>query len=172
MRAHRLLGITVGLMFGVLLNGAAVHSQRSYIKGLFVATRSGPPVELIAWAEEGPRRRLGMVGSIDDVPVVPNVTRLLCNLPFWKPAGVMIASHQIFTDERAERRYLRFATRPLNIYAIEIRIVELEQRAALERLYHNVRASEDNPAYVFVILQSDGFVRYYPFRIQPNEEKP
>ena len=150
------------------LSASAAEAQRSYIKGLFVGTRSGTPVELIAWAEEGPRRRLGMVGSIEDVPLVPDITRLLCNLPFWKPVGVMIASHQIFRDERAERRYLRFATRPLNIYAVEIRIVELEQRASVERLYDNVKAGDDNPAYVFVILQSDGFVRYYPFRIQPD----
>ncbi len=142
------------------------HAQRAYINGVFVGIRDGSPVELIAWAEAGPRGMLTLTaGSFEDVPLISGVTRLLSNLPMWKPVGVMVASHEIFRDERAERRVLRFATRPLNISAIEIRVADLERREQIDRLFRSVRARDDNPAYVFLVLQSDGLVRYYPFRI-------
>ena len=154
--------LVIGIAVAAL---APLGAQRSYIKGLFVGTREGP-VELIAWAEAAARGRLSMAsGSIEDVPVVPNVMRVLCNLPLWRPVDVMVASHAIFSDERAERRHLRFATRPLNIYALEMRVADLERRATIERLFRSVRANDDRPGYVFLVLESSGLLRYYPFRI-------
>ncbi len=159
-----------GVIAGLILVAAAAAqgraaAQRGYPPGVFVGTPGGP-VELIAWAEAIRNGQLRMSsGTLKDVPSVSSVTRVLANLPNWKPAGVLIASEEIFRDEYAERRQLPFATRPLDVSAIEIRIADLERTDRLRRLLHNVRASEDTPGYVFVVMASGGLGRFYPFRI-------
>ena len=65
---------------------------RGYSHGVFVGTEHGP-IELTAYAE------------------VVTIQRILCNLPNWQPGAIMIASQEIFINEKAERRELRFAVR-------------------------------------------------------------
>jgi hypothetical protein len=158
------------LVASVGVIGPAFQAQR-YVDGIFVGTRDGP-VELITWAEVvgSGVLRLGS-GSFEDIPVVPHVIRVLCSLPTWKATGVMVATHDVFRRERAERRVLTFATRPLNVYAVEMRVADLERTEAVARLFRSVRASDDNPGYVFVIMHSAGMTRYYPFRIQHDVER-
>jgi hypothetical protein len=156
---------------GVALIGVASSDRQRYVDGIFVGTRDGP-VELLTWAEQvgSGVLRLG-AGTFEDIPVVPHVLRVLCSLPTWKATGVMVASHEVFRRERAERRVLPFATRPLNVYAVEMRIADLERAGAVARLFRSVRASDENPGYAFVIVHSAGMTRYYPFRIQPDIER-
>lgn len=155
-------------MAALLAPPAYVPGQPGNVKGVFVGIRNGAPVELIAWAESRFQGQLRMAsGSLEDVPLVSSITRLLCSVPNWKPAGVIVASEEIFRSERAERRHLPISGRMLNVYTVELRVADLERPATVARLLRDVKASADDPGYVFVILQSGGLIRYYPFRIAP-----
>jgi len=95
----------------VLVSQAAVAGQGSYSHGVFVGTSHGP-IELTAYAEVATNGRLRMAkGSRENIPTLSEVLRVLCNLPNWQPGAIMIASQDIFIDEKAERRELRFAVR-------------------------------------------------------------
>lgn len=155
------------LAAAVLAPTALAARDQRYINGLFVSA-GAQPIELIAFAEAAPGRRLKMVqGTLEDVPTVGphQMLRVLCSLPLWKPAGVMITSAAIFSEDDAETRRLPFATRMLNIYALELRLSDLERTDVVARLLRSVNASDDNPGYVFIILHSDGLTRFFPFRL-------
>lgn len=166
MRSLRALVLVGGLLTGI----TTAHAQR-YVNGIFVGT-SGGPIQLITWAEQVGSGvfRLG-TGSFEHIPVVPDVIHVRCSLPSWRVAGVVMASHDVFRTYLAERKVLPFATRPLNVYAVEMRIADLEKPDRVARLFRSVRASDDNPGYVFVIMHSAGMTRYYPFRIQHDVER-
>jgi hypothetical protein len=143
-----------------------------YIDGVFVAPRGGAPIELIAYAEARSTGMLNMQrGTLEDAPLVHELVSVLTSIPNWRPQSVTVSTEEIFRDERAERRALVFAVNKLNVYALGLRISDLERREKIESLLKSVRASYDNPGYAFIGMQSDGYVRYYPIRLTPMERR-
>ena len=150
----------------VLVSQAAVAGQGSYSHGVFVGTPHGP-IELTAYAEVATNGRLRMAkGSRENIPTLSEVLRVLCNLPNWQPGAIMIASQDIFIDEKAERRELRFAVRRLNISALELKVEDLERKDRLAQLLEGVGASETSPAFAFVVMVGNGMSRFYPFKVR------
>lgn len=156
----------------VALAGFASEAQVvRYIDGIFVAPRTGAPIELIAYAEQTSVGRLRMVeGTLDDAPLVHEVVSVLASLPHWKPIGAFVTTTELFKDERAERRNMSFAVSKLNVYALGLRIADLESRDKIEDILEAVRASYDKPAYAFIVMSNDGYIRYYPMRLTPLEQ--
>jgi len=158
----------IGLSFALawILSGSGAASGQSYLPGVFVATEHGP-IELTAYAEVVTNGQLRMAkGSRENIPTLADIQRVLCNLPNWQPGAIMIANQEIFIDEKAERRELRFAVRRLNISALELKVEDLERRDRLAQLIQGVGASEKSPAYVFVVMVGNGMSRFYPFRVR------
>ena len=79
----------------------------------------------------------------------------------WRPELVWLSTRTVFKDEYAERRILPFAVRPLNISALELRISDLEDPARVKKLLGYVRATANNPAYLFITLSIGGVTRDY-----------
>jgi hypothetical protein len=149
----------------VVDSGALAAGQGGYVHGVFVGTPAGP-IELTAYAEATTTGQLRMAkGDIGNVPTLPDPQRILCNLPNWQPGGIVIASHEIFNDERAERREVPFATRRLNMSALEVRVEDIERKDRLAELVRSVKGSKTSPVYVFVIMATNGLSRFYPFRV-------
>jgi hypothetical protein len=148
---------------------ASVAAAQEYHHGIFVATPHGP-IELTAWAEVARTGQLRMAkASLGNVPTITDFLAVLCNLPNWRPGGVMIASELIFRDERAERREVPYALKLKNISAFEVRVEDVERKETLARLIRDVRATDDFPAYVFVVMTANGLNRLYPFRVKAEE---
>ena len=153
------------VMVGALMRGSIAAGQ-VYHDGVFVATPHGP-IELTAWAEVMRSGQLRMAkASLGNVPTVTEFLAILCNVPNWRPGGVMIASELIFSDERAERREVPYAVKLKSISAFEVRVEDVERKENLARLIRDVRASDDSPAYVFVVMTANGLNRLYPFRVR------
>jgi hypothetical protein len=162
--------VAPAIIAGVVVVAAEGQVVR-YIDGLFVAPRGGAPIELIAYAEELSIGTLRMqYGTLEDAPLVHEVVSVLATIPNWRPRSVIIASAAVFRDHRAERRSIVFAVNKLNVYALGLRISDLEERSKVESLLRAVRASYDNPGYAFIGMESDGYVRYYPMRLTPHEK--
>jgi hypothetical protein len=147
---------------------AAAAAQTTYVPGVFVGTPRGP-VELIAYSEIAPSGRMRMADrtSLDDVPTVETVQRILCSMPEWTPTRVWMASHEIFNDERAERRQLAVTHRQFNVYTVELRVPDLEDPEKVARLVKQVRGTGGEPAYVFVSMDNQlGVGRHYVVRLR------
>lgn len=158
--------LVLGIVLAGALRSAPVAAGQSYHDGVFVATQHGP-IELTAYAEVMRSGQLRMAkASLGNVPTVTEFLAVLCNLPNWRPGGVMIASELIFSDERAERREVPYALKLKNISAFEVRVEDVERKENLARLIRDVRASDDAPAYVFVVMTANGLNRLYPFRVR------
>jgi len=150
----------------MLAPGAPAAGQGGYLHGVFVGTPDGP-IELTAYAEAAATGQLRMAkGSIGNVPTLSDAQRILCNLPNWHPGGIVIATQEIFSDERAERREVPFATRRLNVSALEVRVEDIERKDRLTDLVRSVGASDTSPAYVFIVMATNGLSRFYPFRVR------
>lgn len=162
-----LRALAISLAVAWLLDpGALVARQVGYAHGVFVGTEHGP-VELTAYAEPATNGQLRMAkGSFENVPTFADVQRILCNVANWEPSAIFVATQEIFQDERAERREVRFALRRLNISALELRVEDLERQDRLTALIQRVGASEKSPAYVFVVMTTNGLNRFYPFRVR------
>jgi hypothetical protein len=162
----------VSVLVAASLSGLAADAQVvRYIDGVFVAPKGGTPIELIAYAEARSTGILRMShGTLEDAPLVHEVVSVLASLPQWRPQSVTISTEEIFRDERAERRGVVFAVTKLNVYALGLRISDLEERARIDALLRAVRASATNPGYAFIGMESDGAVRYYPMRLTPMEK--
>jgi hypothetical protein len=162
-------------LLGALVAATGLTSEAQvvrYVDGVFVALRSGPPIELMAYAEVRSSGVLVMArGELEDAPFVSELVSVLASLPTWRPRSVTIATNEIFRDERAERRSVVFAVQKLNVYALGLRISDLERRDKIEQLLKAVRASYDNPGYAFIGMESSGInTRYYPMRLTPLEK--
>ncbi len=139
---------------------ATLHGQR-YIDGVFVYD-GRDPIELLAYATSLPSGGMELArASFDDVPVLTQVRGVLCSIPNWKPERVWAGSKAVFHDHRAARRDLRFQVRQLNIYALDLRVADVDQPAGVSRLASRVRASPDNPLFLFVTMTSDRILREY-----------
>ena len=143
-----LRALAISLAVAWLLDpGALVARQVGYAHGVFVGTEHGP-VELTAYAEPATNGQLRMAKG------------------GFAPSAIFVATQEIFQDERAERREVRFALRRLNISALELRVEDLERQDRLTALIQRVGASEKSPAYVFVVMTTNGLNRFYPFRVR------
>jgi hypothetical protein len=165
----RLAGGVLGM---TMLLASAVSAQAvRYIDGVFVAPKNGTaPIELIAYAEARTTGVLRMLhGALDDAPLVHEVAGVLVSLPNWQPLGALVGTTELFRDELAERRQLSFAVQRRNVYAVAVRLVDLERRERIEQLLKSVRASAEVPGYAFVIVGSENHVKYFPIRLTPDE---
>lgn len=161
----RTLAMSLALAW-FLGSGAPVAEQGGYAHGVFVSTQHGP-IELTAYAEVVTNGQLRMAkGSFENVPSLSDIQRILCNLPNWQPGGIFVATQEIFKDDRAERREVQFAVRRLNISAVEVRVEDIERSERLAGLVRSVGGSEKSPAYVFVVMATNGLSRFYPFRVR------
>jgi len=158
--------VAVAVVLVCALMQSRVVSGQSYQSGVFVATPHGP-IELTAWAEVMRSGQLRMAkASLGNVPTITDFLAILCNLPNWRPGGVLIASELIFSDERAERREVPYALKLKNISAFEVRVEDVERKDRLAQLIRDVRASAEDPAYVFIVMAANGLNRLYPFRVK------
>lgn len=148
-----------------------VLAQQRSINGLFIATKQGELIELIAYAEPMSRAVLRMqTGSLEDAPTIHELLAIYCNIPLWRPVGVFVSTGRIFSDDRAEQRNLAFTTRPRSVYGRELRVSDLARRDKIERLLKSAKASANAPGYAFVVLATDSsYRRYYPIRLTPDE---
>jgi hypothetical protein len=163
------VALSVALSISVSSSGGA-QSVR-YIDGVFVAPMGEPaPVELIAYAE---RMRSGVLrmqhGTLEDAPVVHEISGAFVSVPGWQPAAVLVATLELFRDELAERRNVPFATHPRNVYAVAIRIADFERRDRIDELLRAVKASQHNPGFAFIVIASENHVKYFPVRLTPDE---
>lgn len=162
----RASGVLVAAVL-LLLTPAARGEQRQTTRGLFIGTLASR-VELTVYAEPTHGRRLQVTkGSLRDVPTItPSVAlRIFSNMPNWQPAAVVVGTAAVLREDNAETRTLPFASRMVNVFALELRVADLEQPAKVAELLESVRASGDNPGYVFVVMFSSGLMRYYPVRL-------
>jgi hypothetical protein len=158
----------VGLLPPVLLPWV-IAAQARYADGVFVHDCERP-IELLAYAERGSAGQLRLIAaSFDDVPTLSRIHRVLCSEPFWKPTGVWASTMAAFEDDRAERRQLRFGTRQLNIYAMELKIPDVESLEGVARLAQQVRAAAANPLLVFVTMRSDRTLREYVIQLATRD---
>ncbi len=151
------------LLIGVLSAGWALtaSAQTRTIDGVFIHSGSAP-IELLTFADRSSAGQLRLsFGSFEDVPIVESVARVLCSLPNWKPSGVWASTKRIFRDEYAERRQLPFAVRQRSIYAIELRLSDVESPESVNRLIQAVNADADDPALLFVTMSSGYVTRDY-----------
>jgi hypothetical protein len=162
------------VVFGLLLAATASVSTQTikYIDGVFVAPRGGAPIELIAYAEANSRGMLKMQhGTLDDAPLVHELVSVLVSVPHWQPRDALVTTTHAFSEEQAERRTLRIAINKLNVYALGVRIADLERRDKIASLLNSVRASYDNPGYAFIVIESEGgYQRFFPIRLTPLEK--
>ena len=151
----------------VVLFAAPADAQTAYVPGVFAGTSKGP-VELIVYAEitGSGRMRVAEGGSLEDVPTLDTVQRILCSLPDRKPADVWLASEAIFRDEYAERRQLNWAVRMLNVYTTEVRVADLEDPEKVARLARQVRPNGTDPVFAFIALTGSGAGRHYMVRVR------
>jgi hypothetical protein len=169
-----LLHAIVALASVLAMGGDALHAQVvRYIDGVFVAPKgASAPIELIAYAESLSTGILRMqYGSLEDAPLVHEIAGAMVSVPNWKPVGAFVGTTELFRDDRAERRRLSIAAQQRNVYAVALRIVDLERRERIEALLRSVRASADAPGYAFIAIASGEHVKYYPVRLTPLESQ-
>ena len=151
----------VALAMAIGLAGAVPASAQDLPSGVFVATADGPQ-ELGVFTNRtaGGGLRLA-VGTLDEVQMVPGLVRVFCNLPFWRVRSAFLATGRILDTDRAERRRLTLRARQLSFTAMSVEVVDTEDPAKLKRLLDAVGATAENPAYVFLTMESRGSVRDY-----------
>jgi len=157
-------GVIVVAVLSLLVTSTVAGQQRQTIRGLFIGTRADR-VELTAFAEATHGRRLRMAkGALEDVPAITpsSALRIFSSLPNWQPSGVVLGTAAVFTEDNSETRTLPFASRMINVFASEVRVVDLERPERVAQLLQTVEASGDNPGYVFVVMFSHGMIRYFP----------
>ena len=106
-------------------------------------------------------------GSIKDIPTVDSIRFIRCARTGWQPVGVMAASEELFTNDKAERRLLKIATRPVGVSAVIARVADLESPERVAELHRAIDQPEGgDKAYFFLILTSGQVTQYYPFRMR------
>jgi hypothetical protein len=106
-------------------------------------------------------------GSLNDIPTIDNIRFIRCSRTGWQPVAVMAASEELFTNEKAERRMIRIALRPVGVTAVTARVADLEKPERVAELHRAIGRPEggDN-AYFFLIYTSGQVTQYYPFRVR------
>ncbi len=136
--------------------------------GVYVDTPDGPQ-EVAHYAVRTPSGRLRLAaGTLDDVQKVGGLIRMLFNLPHWRVRTAFLATGRILVDERSERRMLKLRARRLSVTAMVVQVVASEEPAELDKLLTAVGATPEQPAYVFVTLESGGSVRDYIVQVDTD----
>lgn len=163
---------SIVLLLTVLLP-QQIRAQQ-FIEGLWLGVESGGVIELIAWAETVRYRPWHMAnGSLEDAPVIPRTYRILSSMPAWKVVGVVVTTTGVFTKdpERLETIPVPFSAVRLSTTTYEIGIPALEKWENVVRMRKNLKATDDRPLYVFLVLTNGPVVRMYPFRVERPDEK-
>lgn len=136
--------------------------------GVFVSSPEDT-VELRAYADHHGFGRLTLAqGLLADIPAVPRIPVVLCNMPGWWLQTMWLASQRIFYDDVAERRQLTYTMRRYSVSAIGASVRELNEPAGIAKLLAAVGASDANPAYVVVTLTNGHVVRDYLVELRPD----
>ena len=158
--------IIVGLVL-TAATAAAGTSQR-FITGIFTASESGAPIELIAWAETSRAGVFSMAnGSLEDAPILPRTYRMLVNMGSYDIIGVLAVTTEVFKKplDRLAHENLKFSRVMLGVSTFEIGVPLLEDWEKVQRLRRNLKGTIDNPVVYFLIITNGANVRYYPFFI-------
>lgn len=163
---------TVLLVALLAVSPAAVSAQDPVAPGIY-AHSGVAPVELLAYAERQRDSRVRLAeASLEDVPTFERLYRVIANMPTWRATGMWAATEAIFRDEFSERRRLITAFQPLNVYAMGLRAAEVETVEGAANIRRSLKATEDNPAYVFISVQSGaGVMREYMVRLGPPSDQ-
>lgn len=158
----------VTLTFLIALAATPGFARQNFIQGVFTATESGAPIELIAWAEPTSLGSLKITqGFLDDAPILPRTYRFLVNVGGFNLIGVLAVNKDVFTQQldRLNSRMLPHSAVKLNVQTLEVGIPELEDWDKVQRLRKSVKATPDKPAVYFLILSNGPIKRFYPFFI-------
>lgn len=159
-----LLQVTA-VLFATWLLGSPAAAEQKFIEGVFTATESGSPIELIAWAE-AQRGVLKMrQGFLEDAPILPRTYRFLVNVGGFDLAGVLAVNHDVFEKEldRLNSKMLPHSAQKLNVKTIEVGVPELEDWDKVLRLRKSLEATTDKPLVCFLVLSNGPVKRFYPF---------
>jgi hypothetical protein len=143
-------------------------AEQKYVEGVFTATESGTPLELIAWAAPMGAGMLKMEqGFLEDAPVLPRTFRFLVNVSGFDVIAVVAVNKDAFAEplDRLESKVLPHTTTKLNIQAVEIGVPELEDWDKVIRLRQNMKATQDKPLVLFIVVSNGIVKRFYPFFI-------
>lgn len=163
----KFLGSIAALGAACILSSPLAAEQR-FIEGVFTATESGTPIELIAWAEPLRAGHLKMGhGFLEDAPVLPRTYRFLVNVSGFDIIAVIAVSKDAFSQplDRLNSKKLPHTTTKLNVQTAEVGVPELEDWDKVLRLRKSLKASEDKPLVFFIVLSNGIVSRFYPFFI-------
>jgi hypothetical protein len=144
-------------------------AKQRFVEGVFTATESGKPLELIAWAE--PLGNSGILrmghGFLEDAPILPRTFRFLVNVGGFDVIAVLAVNKDVFSQQldRLDSKILPHTTTKLNIQTVEIGVPELEDWEKVLRLRKSMKASDDKPLVLFIVLSNGMVRRFYPFFI-------
>jgi hypothetical protein len=156
------------LLLTASLASSRIAAEQRFVEGVFTATESGAPIELIAWAEP---LRSGVLkmghGFLEDAPILPRTFRFLVNVGGFDVIGVLAVNKDVFSKslDRLDSKVLPHTTTKLNIKTVEIGVPELEDWERVLRLRKNMKASDDKPLVLFIVLSNGMVRRFYPFFI-------
>ena len=160
---RRSISAVIALAAVTLLAAPALAQQAAPIV-LFTSTEQIPLKTYAELMNTGVLRITS--GSAKDIPTVADVMHFRCGLTGWSPKGVLVASEELFTSDRAERRLLPIVIRPVAVSTVLARSVDLENPEKIAELRRAVGVPEGgDKSYFFLILSSGGLTRFYPFRI-------
>jgi hypothetical protein len=154
------------VMAAALLTASPAAARQKFIEGVFTATESGAPIELIAWAEpyRGGVLKMGH-GFLEDAPVLPRTYRFLVNVGGFSVVGVLAVNQDVFKREldRLDSKMLPHSAVKLNISTVEVGVPELEDWDKVLRLRKSLKATEDKQLVFFLVLHNGTVSRFYPF---------
>ena len=155
------------VIIAALLPTVPVVAEQKFIEGVFTATESGTPIELIAWAESEHGALKMAHGFLDDAPVLPRSYRFLVNIGGYQVVGVMAVNQDVFRTQldRLEKKMLPFSAVKLNIRTVEVGVPELEDWDQVLRLRKRLKATDDKQLVLFLLLHNGAVTRFYPFFI-------
>jgi hypothetical protein len=158
------IAVAVTAAFALALPVAA---KQQFVTGVFTATEAGPPLELIAWADARAGKLRLSHGFLEDAPILPRTYRFLVNVPFYDVVGVLAVNKDVFSQplDRLESRMLPHTTVKLNVQTVEIGVPELEDWEKVLRLRKSLKATNDKPLVLFLVLTNGIVNRFYPFFI-------
>jgi len=158
----------MSLTLAMALLATPLSARQQFIEGVFTATDSGDPLEMIAWAEPLRGGMLKMAhGFLEDAPILPRTYRFLVNVAGFNMAGVLAVNQDVFSTQldRLESTMLPHSAVKLNIRTVEVGVPELEDWNKVQRLRKSMKATTDKPLILFIVLTNGVVTRFYPFFI-------
>jgi hypothetical protein len=164
-RMQKFLANVMALVAAAFLVAGPAGAKQRFVEGVFTATETGAPLELIAWAEPVSGRLKMAHGFLEDAPILPRTYRFLVNVGGFSLAGVMAVNQDAFNRQldRLETKMLPHSAVKLNIRTVEVGVPELEDWDKVLRLRKSLRATAEKPLVFFLILHNGAVTRYYPF---------